>query len=235
MKIVLVSENISPKMERTLRLFGYEPFLLPSLDLLPKAIRSHPDTLIFRHEDTLVTSADYCERAGYVFSDIREWTDIIIKVSSDEPGDKYPDDCIYNALATDKYLFCRRAGVSQAILSLAEERGLTVVNVKQGYPACSACAYNGTMISSDEGLLLAAQGVGLRTFKIQAGHISLPPYEYGFIGGASGIADGRLYFFGDYKAHPSASVIEDGARSMGLEPVSLSDEPLADLGGMIFL
>lgn len=236
MKIVLVSSGITPKMERALKLRGYEPYLLPPLDLLPEAIRSHPDTLIFKLGSTVITSADYCERAGYVFSDIREHLpNINIKVTSDVPGAVFPKDCAFNALVAGEHLLCRKSDCSEAVISLACENGLDIVNVKQGYPACSAISFGGAIVTADAGLISAANAIGLATFPIEAGHISLPPYDYGFIGGASGIADGRLYFFGDYRKHPSARIIEKAAEYMGLEPVSLSDEPLLDLGGMIFL
>lgn len=236
MRFVLVSSGITPKMERGLRLQGFEPILLPPLPSLPRAIASHPDTLIFKLSETVVTSADYCERAGYIFSDIREYSkDIVIKVTSDEPGDVFPRDCTFNALRCKDYLFCREVSISETVKSVAKENGLTVVGVKQGYPACSAISAKGAIITADEGLLRAASGVGLSTYRIEAGHISLPPYEYGFIGGASGVIDSEIYFFGDYRLHPSAKEIERAAEELGLKLISLSDEPLTDFGGMIFL
>jgi len=236
MKAVLVSSGISPKMERSLRILGYEPIFLPPLTSLPEAIRSHPDTLVFKLGGTLICSADYCELAPYVFSDIREISPHInIKVTSAELGGAFPQDCAFNALPLGGHLLCRKSSISESVVELAAEYGLEIVNVKQGYPACSAISYGGRIITSDEGLVSAAKRIGATTYKIEPGHISLPPYEYGFIGGASGIADGKLLFFGDYRAHPSANIIEQAARELSLVPHSLSDEPLTDLGGMIFL
>ena len=236
MKFVLVSSGITPKMERGLRLQGFEPILLPPLPSLPSAIASHPDTLIFELSGTVVTSADYCEAAGYIFSDLREYNkDIIIKVTSDEPGEVFPRDCSFNALKCGKYLFCRERSISETVVAIALEKGLSIVGVKQGYPACSAISARDAIITADEGLLRAARRVGLGAYKIDAGHISLPPYEYGFIGGASGAFEDKLYFFGDYRLHPSAKELERAAEELGLTLISLSDEPLTDLGGMIFL
>lgn len=236
MKFVLVSSGITPKMERALRLQGFEPILLPPLPTLPKAIASHPDTLLFRLGNTIITSAAYCEASSYIFSDIREYnSNIIIKVTSDEPGNTFPEDCIFNALCCGEYLLGREKSLSPAVIDLARESGLKLINVKQGYPACSAISVRGNIITADDGLLSAASDAGISAHKIEVGHISLPPYEYGFIGGASGLYENRLYFFGDYKLHPSAGIIEKALGELGVMPVSLSDEPLSDFGGMIFL
>ncbi len=236
MKTVIVDSRISEKMERRLRILGFEPILLPPFAALGEAVRSHPDTLIFKLGDTIVTTADYCEEASYIFSDIRErYPHIKIKVSSSELGAEYPRDCALNALGCGDYVFCRVGSICRTVAELAEREGLRLVDVKQGYPACSAISLGKSIITADEGLIRAAKSVGLGAYRIEAGHISLPPHKYGFIGGASGIFGDRMYFFGDYKLHPSADIIEAAAAEQGLIPTSLSDEPLSDLGGMIFL
>ena len=67
------------------------------------------------------------------------------------------------------------------------------------------------------------------------GDISLSPYEYGFIGGASGVFRDKLYFIGDLRLHRDAEKIENAARLQGLSPVSLGSFPLIDLGKIIFI
>ena len=65
--------------------------------------------------------------------------------------------------------------------------------------------------------------------------VKLAGYSYGFIGGASGVVDNKVYFFGDIKKHPDCDAICDAITNEGFIPVSLSDEPLRDLGGIISL
>ena len=76
---------------------------------------------------------------------------------------------------------------------------------------------------------------GIRVTLISKGGISLPPYDYGFIGGASGVVGRKIYFFGDLNSHPDSAVIRKAIEEEGFIPVSLSDERLRDLGGMILL
>ena len=65
MKSILVDERISEKCERSLMKEGFCIIKLPADPDLGVAVASHPDTLIFRIENDLITTADYCDRASY--------------------------------------------------------------------------------------------------------------------------------------------------------------------------
>ena len=58
--------------------------------------------------------------------------------------------------------------------------------------------------------------------------------KYGFIGGACGYCDGSLYFSGDLRHHPDGDRIESFCKGLGVDAVSLSDEPLKDVGSIFF-
>jgi hypothetical protein len=72
-------------------------------------------------------------------------------------------------------------------------------------------------------------------YVIETGDVTLPPYEYGFIGGAAGVYQGVVYFLGDLDTHRSKDVIKEACKAAKVVPVSLSCEPLADLGRIIFI
>jgi hypothetical protein len=85
------------------------------------------------------------------------------------------------------------------------------------------------------GIANKLRNLGVNVLLIEPGHISLPPYEYGFIGGASGVCGDKVYFLGNIKLHPDGERMEKFIRDAGLIPVNLSDEPLVDLGGLMFI
>ena len=74
---------------------------------------------------------------------------------------------------------------------------------------------------------------GIKVSLIRPGFITLPPHEYGFIGGASGVYEKTVYFFGDVRLHPDFDKIKKAIEEEGFDWISLSDEPLADVGGFI--
>lgn len=237
MAIAIVDCRISEKCERALMLRGFTVIKTPPSRGLGVAVASHPDMLMFKCGDEIITSADYCDEAAYVFSDIREYCPSVrISFTDDVFEPEYPRDAIFNALVCGERIFCRTASVSRAVLECAKARGLQVVDVKQGYPACTVLCLSGEVcVTADEGMARALEECGVRVYRIENGDVALPPYEYGFIGGAAGVYNGKAYFLGDLDTHRSKNAIKDACEAAKVAPVSLSDEPLADLGRIIFI
>ena len=236
MRIILVDERVSETIERSLYKLGVRPVRLPNDPCLGEAVRSHPDTLIFHHDKILITTADYCDAAAYVFSDIREMTeDVKISFTSDVRGCKYPLDCRMNALVIGNRIFCNDKYVSEAIIEYANKNGLKVIHTNQGYPACTTLAFGNNAITADRGMAKTLQNEGVNVLLITAGQIALPPHEYGFIGGASVVIGRKVCFYGDIKRHPDGEAIISFIGESGFEAMSLSDEPLVDFGGGIVL
>ena len=71
MAIAIVDCRISEKCERALMLRGFTVIKTPPSRGLGVAVASHPDMLTFRCGDELITSAEYCDEAAHIFSDIR--------------------------------------------------------------------------------------------------------------------------------------------------------------------
>ena len=234
--IIIVDNRIDEVSKRRLMLDGCRLIELPRDPDLPAAVESHPDTLLFYCDGQIITTADYCDAAAYVFSDIREERpDIRISFTSDRRSARYPEDCIMNALVIGNTIFLKTDSASRAILELANARGWEIVHTNQGYPACSVLHFGNAAITSDRGLGQLMESKGIKVTYIQEGHISLPPYEYGFIGGAGGAVGKKVYFFGNLATHPDARIIEDAVREAGYTPISLCDGELRDLGGIIAL
>ena len=236
MKIVIASNKISPKCERALTLRGFKVIALPPDLSLGEAVSSHPDTILFRADNEIITTADYCDCASYIFSDLREYCrEVKISFSSETRGKKYPRDCIMNALVVGKRIFAKSDTLSEAVREFAERRGYEIIHVNQGYPACTVLSFGDSAITADCGMSRALSGAGIKVTEISQGHIALSGCEYGFIGGASGVFGREVYFLGDIMSHPDGEAICRAVTNAGFTPISLSDEPLCDLGGLIFI
>ena len=237
MKSVLIDSRAPRAVTEALARLGYNVISLPESRHLPQGISGHPDSLVFKLGGDIVTFADYCDEAAYVFSDIREaHPNITVRFSADTPSHTYPCDAKYNALLMGKKVFARLDSISSGIRELLLSRGYELINVKQGYPACTTLALDAShAVTADNGLARALGENGISVTLIESGGIMLPPYEYGFIGGAAGVDSGKVYFVGDYTTHPSAAVIEAIVKARGLTPVSLTDGLLTDVGGLVFL
>ncbi len=232
----LVDERIDGASERALLKRGFRVMRLPAAKNLGEAVASHPDMLLFYYNNRIITSAEYCESAPYIFSDIRELLPgVTITFTSDIFSNEYPRDAIFNALPIENCLFSKNDTVSRALLDYADECGLVPVPVKQGYPACTTLAFGGAAITADCGMARVLSAHGIRVTVISSGGITLPPYEYGFIGGAAGVYGKTVYFLGNLDTHPDAALIRSAIEAEGFSAVSLSEGPLRDLGRIIFI
>ena len=234
--IALVDERITKKCESALERLGFSVLKLPAHKKLPAPLASHTDMLVFHLDDTLLFPADYLEEHPKIDAFIRDGGKDIKILRADINLEKsYPHDAAMNALVLGRRVYARKGSVCPDIIKLAEDEGFEVVFVKQGYPACTVLSLGNAAVTADEGMLRAIAESGTTVYKIKDGGIALPPYEYGFIGGACGVFEGTVYTLGDINTHPDAELIKAAAAREGLTLVSLSDEELRDLGGIVFI
>ncbi len=234
--ICLVDERISTAAERSLLIRGFRVIRMPATKRLSPAVASHPDMLVFAHGNKIISSAEYCENAPWVFTDIREHSrDCEISFTDDVFHPEYPRDAIFNALTVGDRMFAKSDTLSHAVLEYAEMSGMRIIPVKQGYPACTVLAFGENAITADRGMARALEAEGICVSMIENGGISLFPHEYGFIGGASGVLGDTVYFIGDPMSHPSGDVICRAIEDGGYKFISLCGGELSDLGRIIFI
>lgn len=223
----LASEKILYKLNEfginTLKLFGNMKYDIP--------VKQHPDMYITHcSSDELFYLANFCSIVG----------DVDFPFSVIEPVDnkgliKYPHDVLLNAAVLGDKLICCKKHVHNEIIEFALKNDIQVVNVNQGYVKCNLCIVDdNSIITEDRGIANTLTKVGVDVLLLEKHCVNLEGYEYGFIGGASGkISDVELAFFGDIKKHLEYERIKIFLSKKGVRPVSLSDEPLTDLGSLI--
>lgn len=149
-------------------------------------------------------------------------------------GKTYPADCIYNAACTGRFFIHKLDITDKVLLKAAEEMGMILVDVPQGYSKCSVVVVDETgIITSDMGIAKKCEGAGVDVLTVEAGHIALPGFKYGFIGGASGRIGDRIYFEGDLSSHPDFEKIVDFIDSRGLKAVYNKEMPITDIGSIV--
>lgn len=202
--------------------------LLPYNRLAPP-VSCHPDMLMFVKDKTLVLHSGYYEENKELFLPFSEH----LILSHEDMGCRYPGDILFNALGIGNTLFGRCDFVSSHILGMFER----TVNVAQGYAACSTLVLSeNAIITADSTIARAARDNSVNVLEIAPGHIALPGYHYGFIGGASFVYGSTVYFFGNTDDHPDSARIKDFIHDQGMELICLDPHaPLSDFGsGKIF-
>lgn len=238
-RICLVDCRIPEEAEGRLSLLGFEVMKLPPHPALSEAVASHTDMLICPLGNEIISVAEYCDVAPYIFTDL---FDVIgksgkrIYFTDESLSQDYPRDCALNVLRMGDYLFARVDSCAPYILERARLLGLRIINVRQGYPACTVLRLDDThAITADAGMARAMRSVGITVYEIESGSIDLPPHEYGFIGGAAKAYDGAVYFMGNPDLHPDGAKIRGACEILGLKTVSLFNGRLFDVGGIFFI
>lgn len=235
MSAVIIDSRMTEKCKDSLHSLGFELIELQGFSMLPPPVSAHPDMLLFFAGKKVFTHRDYLCEANAELEKIAKLGYEIIY--SDEPvGSAYPQDILFNALKVGNTVYCKASAVSSLISSFAKENGQQITDVKQGYAKCSVCVVSdNAAITSDPSLAKALERGGIDVLRIRAGGIILSGYDTGFIGGCSGVYEDTVYFSGNIALHPDGARIIEFCEKHKKSAVSLSDEPLFDVGTMFFI
>lgn len=224
--LAYLSQNADKRIIASLMQEGFEIIPLAPFSTLASPVNTHADMLLCAANDILFVHKNYvCQVKGF---------NRIIKI--DEPiSAKYPNDILLNIAVIGKNAFANTKHSSKSVLNLLKNNGFVIHHVSQGYAHCSTCIVNeNAIITADHSIENAALKSGIDVLKIESGHVSLPPYDYGFIGGASGSHQEKIYFCGSLKYHPDGEKIRKFCQIHGKTVIELCDAPLMDVGGILF-
>lgn len=220
---IILSTDRCDELARCLTLRGYRLLPFGAAGIVSPQLSRHPDMFICKmgaDDDAPVIS--YHEDMQQKYPGFRPL------------APDYPGDIAYNAACTGRFLIHNLKYTAKHILDHAEEAGMTLVNVRQGYAKCSTVTIDEkSIITYDRGIAKACEAAGMDVLTIAPGHIALPGYNTGFIGGCSGRAGDTIYFNGDLSAHPDSRQITEFIEERGLQVKYFEDEPLTDIGSII--
>lgn len=233
--IAVIDERMPQDAKARLVEFGFSVISLPPFTRLAAPVASHPDMLMLPLGDRLFVYKEYYEAHAPLLEAVAEAANRTLCAVDATASAQYPDDIGLNLFAVGKHLVGRTDKTPREILDYASEQGYTLHFVKQGYAKCSTVVLgNLAIISADPSILAAATEMGIASLSVSAGGISLPGYDYGFLGGACGVFGNRVLFCGDFNTHPDGITIAAFCRQHGFETASLSDQPLFDVGSIFF-
>lgn len=231
-KYVVVDCRLSEKCCTYLINEGYSLIKIPCSEQLDKPISAHPDMMMFIYKDKLFI----LDKIKHLFD-----KEIGIKVVDREVNSKekliYPEDVSMNCALVGNKLICNRKYVNKEILDYAIKDGCEIIHVNQGYTKCSICVVSdNAIITEDIGISAECQKHGIDVLLLNARAIALNGYDYGFIGGSCGtLGDRKIVFAGNIEMHPEYNRISEFCAKHGKDVVSMSEEPLYDVGSILEL
>lgn len=221
--------GIAGESIKKLSLLGIEIIKIPCNRNLPIPVNSHADLQILHLGENKIYSCN-----EHLFSGELQPKFNLIKIGA-EVGNKYPNDVLLNCAVIGKNLICNTKTVAREILEFAEQNGLTVIHVNQGYAKCSICIINENAIITDDDSIFSAAGNFLNdVLFVSKGSIGLKGYNYGFLGGCCGKIDkNKIAFNGRIDSHADCNKIIDFLSRNNVECIELNNERLVDIGGIL--
>ena len=223
-------------LEKALYKSGFDVLKLGTCESLPKPVSGHTDLVTVKFDNRLIVAGEKEKILKELDSKSMFLSKYELCTCDIELSDAYPGDVPLNFVVVGNFGICNPKTVWNETVYIAQKSGKTVIPVAQGYTKCSTLVVDDkSIITDDESIFKAVHGT-LDALLVSKGSISLPGYNYGFIGGASFTCGGTVYFFGDLSSHPDALKIRSFIEAHNKHIFSLSHEHnLIDIGGAIVL
>lgn len=200
------------------KLWGNKHKIVPSFSCknLQPQVSSHPDMTITPISDVFVC----CPES---FDYYKEYLGEKLIKGETRLSSHYPNDIAYNVLIYKEFAFGKINFLDPVVKEVLKEKNIELIDVNQGYAKCSSAVAKNGVITADKGIYETLVKNNINALKINEGYVKLTGYDYGFIGGASGIIDGKLTFFGDVTLHPDFLKIKDFCEFDYIEDFELTD------------
>lgn len=228
MTYVLVAENFPEESAEKLKEYGEVVRTRANTRVL-KGLDTHPDILVHPlPSGNLVVDRDNYDYYKEIFPNKK------IIPSHSSLTEKYPGDIHLNAFAFKNIFIHNLKHTDQVILDYYKRAGYDLVNIKQGYTKCSCLVTEDFVITSDGGIYESLRDL-IPIYKIDHGQIKLQNFNYGFIGGATGVLGKKIFFTGNFSHHSSYEEILKIINKYNYEIEILSKDPIEDYGTIFFI
>lgn len=215
--------------------FGYKLIYSDCVDEFISYERCHADMQCIKVQDKV-----------FVLSQCKKLKESIRKTGLDvhqiksHISSKYPENIVLNTKIIEKNLIGKIDCLDKELVAYCVEKGYRLINVNQGYTACSIAAIGeNAAITADSSIYNALKKHNIDVLKISDKNILLhnaKREEAGFIGGASVTLDKEnILFFGNIKNHPDYKSIKDFCDIHGVTIHCIKNIELTDIGGCVLL
>lgn len=227
--LIIVDARMPEMAKQRLEEFG-NLMELETSGLVYSAISGHPDIFFCQTNKNLVLAPNLPEKYLRMLQKQR----VRFEVGGKSVENKYPGTATYNASIGNRYLIHNLNYTDVSILDASHE--LEHIHVNQGYARCNLISLNdGVFITSDPGIHKTLIGNGLACKLFPAENIVLPGFDHGFVGGACGVWDQKIFLCGSLRHYSWSKSFASLVESAGFQIIELSDGLLHDVGSMFFI
>jgi len=227
--MVIIDKRMPLKAKKKLANYG-ELIELETTGITYSAISGHPDIFFCQTPGGLIASPNLPEK---YYRQLQQ-NNIQLIQGIKPVGAAYPETSHYNAMVTSEYLVHNLSFTDPVLINACRE--LKTIKVKQAYTRCNLLALeNNTFLTSDPGIHKTLSEADLQSHYFDPQKIQLRGFAMGFLGGACGTWKHKLFLCGSLRHHQWSKQFRTIAENAGYEICELYDEPLTDVGSILFV
>lgn len=234
MKRIIVDYKISDEEIYNLEKFGYEILLCPKCTDLYSAVDGHPDMqLNLINQNKIIVQKNIDSK----FIKKLEALNYTVLLSENSLKSKYPYDIALNSVVIGNVFMHNLKYTDKYLLNEMNDNKKKYLNVHQGYTKCSTCIVSKkAAITSDTGIAAALKSEGIDVLLLPYGDIELSGFDYGFIGGCTGlICDDVMAFCGDLLHYQYGKEVLCFLKKHKVEAFMLKKGRLTDRGSLFLI
>lgn len=223
--MIVVDYYTNETIKNKLKNYGEVVTTLPNSKIY-EGIDAHPDILIRKlDKETIAVDSQNIEYYSNIFKNKK-----IIPIENIESP--YPNHVKLNFAVYRDFFIHNLKFTDKEILNFYKNRGFKLIDVKQGYTKCNLAVGKRCLITSDVGIYEKLKNIS-NILLIEHKQIELRNFEYGFIGGATGLVGDRLFFTGVLEGHSSKDKIIKFLEANNENFEFLTESNIIDIGSII--
>ena len=214
------------------RATGIKALPLKPYSRLDTPVCAHADMLLCVIDNRLFCYSDYYFENKAIFDEAEKIGYKIIKCAP-PVSRKYPHDIGLNVVVMGKKIFGNVKYMCKEIADYCKESGYELINVRQGYAACSTLVLNEkNVVTGDISIKNSMEKEGISVLLTDDKNIVLTGYDHGFIGGSTGVLDGKILVLGEAEKLDDFAKINALADTLEMEIFSILSGDVVDFGGI---
>ncbi len=205
-------------------------FQFESKGLTYNSISGHPDIFIYQDKSNIVVAPNAPFKLLNFLNDHK----VSYTFGKKNVAENLIGSVLYNCISTEFCFFHKLGFADPSIVEINRKKEF--VNLPQAYTRCSLTHLgNNKFITSDKGIQKKMLEKKLDCFYSPPEQISIIDHKHGFIGGANGVVNNKIFFNGNIDLHAEGLELRNYIENLGVEIISLSNNFLYDGGGIIFI
>jgi hypothetical protein len=225
----IIDKRTPTAVKKNLEKYTEALFEFSSKAITYNAISGHPDIFMFQDATKLIVAPNSPSNL-IAFLDTKK---INYSFGIKAVGNSLEDSVLYNCLSTNDYFFCKKGMPDAAIQEWCSKK--KQINLPQAYSRCSMFAIENNIITSDKGISKALEKNTIDYCYFDPSQITIRDHKNGFIGGAIGNSENKVFFLGNLLKHSDGKALDHYITNLEKEVICLGNDYLYDGGGLFFI